>query len=95
MDDKNLPYFFSETLATRAQLTARQRVRAFTLEDLDWLDSVYFATHTARMASQPPMQRKCATLRGAVNGVDQVAECRVHRGNRDNGWIRVLGKVVV
>lgn len=55
MED-NPPYFFTETLAVREQLTERQRARAFTLEDLDWLDAVYSATHAARMAHKPPMQ---------------------------------------
>ncbi|MFJ2364401.1 dermonecrotic toxin domain-containing protein [Pseudomonas sp. NPDC087697] len=51
----SLPYFFPETLALREQLTERQRARHFTLQDLDWLDAVYLASHTARATLDTPM----------------------------------------
>lgn len=56
MDDKDLPYFFTETLATREELTERQRTLTFTLEDLNWLDAVFLANNTARMAQEPAMK---------------------------------------
>ncbi|AZF20929.1 dermonecrotic toxin domain-containing protein [Pseudomonas sp. R3-52-08] len=55
MDDNDLPYFFTETLATREHLTERQRARKFTLEDLAWLDNVYLADNAARIGQPQPM----------------------------------------
>ena len=55
MDEKDLPYFFTETLATRTQLTDRQNARKFTLQDLNWLDTVFIANSIARNAQEFPM----------------------------------------
>lgn len=55
MASDNLPYFFRETQTDRTQLTARQSTRHFTLQDLDWLDTVYLATDALRQAQKAPM----------------------------------------
>ena len=56
MASDNLPYFFRETQTDRTQLTERQSTRHFTLQDLDWLDTVYLATDALRQAQKAPMQ---------------------------------------
>ncbi|AZE83472.1 hypothetical protein C4J98_2059 [Pseudomonas orientalis] len=63
------PYFFSETQTDRTQLSERQRTRNFTLEDLDWLDSVYLATDALRRAQKGPMHVQTLQL----NVLDQPA----------------------
>lgn len=55
MASDNLPYFFCETQTDRTQLTERQSARHFTLQDLDWLDTVYLATDALRQAQKAPM----------------------------------------
>lgn len=55
MDNDELPYFFSETLAERTELTERQKSRNFTLQNLDWLEAVHRATGIQRAAQEPAM----------------------------------------
>jgi uncharacterized tellurite resistance protein B-like protein len=52
-----LPYFFDEAvLASKAkQPGEREKALSFTLDDLKWLNTVYLATHAARIANSEPM----------------------------------------
>ncbi|KAA0981029.1 dermonecrotic toxin domain-containing protein [Pseudomonas sp. ANT_J28] len=52
-----LPYFFDEAvLASKAQKPGeREKALSFTLDDLKWLNTVYLATHEARIANSEPM----------------------------------------
>ncbi|RON01726.1 hypothetical protein BK659_24760 [Pseudomonas brassicacearum] len=59
----SLPYFLPETLILREQLTERQLARNFTLSDLDWLDAVYLANHTARTTLDAPMTVESIVLK--------------------------------
>ena len=53
-----LPYFFDEALSasTAALLGERETELGFTLDDLDWLNTVYKPTQAARKAHEKPMQ---------------------------------------
>jgi hypothetical protein len=52
-----LPYFFDEAvLASQAEQPGeREKALSFTLDDLQWLNAVYLATHAARIANSKPM----------------------------------------
>jgi hypothetical protein len=45
------PYFFDEFLGPvkRREPTPRERALGLTLKDLDWLHTLYYASHDARM----------------------------------------------
>ena len=55
MDNNDIPYFFTETLAERTELTERQKSRNFTLQDLEWLDAIHLASGVERAAQEPAM----------------------------------------
>ncbi|MBD9585912.1 hypothetical protein IB254_02475 [Pseudomonas sp. PDM03] len=53
-----LPYFFDEALSasTAGLLGERETALGFTLDDLNWLNTVYKPTQTARKTHEKPMQ---------------------------------------
>ena len=65
MASLNPPYFFAEYRRPiiRKQPTARERALGLTLKDVNWLGTVYGASHESRTSSTSPMTVETLTLK--------------------------------